>query len=37
VTTVGVTTAGRQSHALSASAITTAENTIETFMTIPFD
>jgi hypothetical protein len=36
VTTVaGVTTVGR-SHALKASAISTAENTIEYFMRIPF-
>jgi hypothetical protein len=35
-TAAGVTTVGL-SHALNASAITTAENTIEYFMRIPFD
>jgi hypothetical protein len=35
-TTAGVAATGRQSHALNVNAISAAENTIETFMRIPF-
>jgi hypothetical protein len=36
-TTTGATAVLGQSHALNASAVTTAKNTIETFMGIPFE
>jgi hypothetical protein len=37
ITVAGATTAGRMSHALNVSAISTAENNIEYFIGIPLD